>query len=110
MTSVKLLHPPEYTKDERQALVGFVLALKKTYVQDFLKRVELQKSGTKPVLRDRLQEALDEGDLTYEEVVNFLDSVAPWGKQHVILYKGPRGDVKLYAVSKYGTVRSRHLG
>jgi hypothetical protein len=94
MTSIKLLKPPEYTAEERQALIDFVLALRKSRIQDFLKQVELPKSGTKPDLRERLQEALDEGRLSYEQLVHFLDSVVPWGKQHVFLFTGPRGDMK----------------
>ena len=92
MTSITLLEAPAYTEDERRALIDFVLALKKSYIQDFLRRVELPRSGTKPDLRERLQEALAEGRLTYEQLVDFLDSVVPWGKQHVFLYKGPHGD------------------
>jgi len=94
MTSIKLLDRPDYTAEERQALIDFVLSLRKSHIQDFLKRVELPKSGTKPDLRERLQDALDEGHLTYEQLVDFLDSVAPWGKQHVFLFTGPRGDLK----------------
>lgn len=94
MTSIKLLAPPDYTAEERQALIDFVLALRKSHIQDFLKRIELPRSGTKPDLRERLQEALDEGRFTYEKVVDFLDSVAPWGKQHVFLYTGPRCDLQ----------------
>ena len=92
--SVKLLQPPQYTDDERQALVDFVFSLRKTYIQDFLGEAELQRSGTKDELRDRLQDALDEEAITYEALVAFLDTVAPWGKQHVILYTGPRGDLQ----------------
>jgi len=94
MTQIRLLDAPEYTAEERQSLVDFVLALKKTHIQDFLQRVELSKSGTKTDLRERLQEALDEGRLAYERVVDFLDSVVPWGKQHVFLYTGPRDDLR----------------
>jgi hypothetical protein len=94
MASIKLLGPPDYSAKEQQALIDFVLALRKSHVQDFLKQVELPKSGTKQDLRERVQEALDGGDLTYERLVDFLDSVAPWGKQHVFLYQGPRGDVQ----------------
>ena len=96
MESTTLLQPPEYTEEEQGALLDFVLALKKPQIQDFLKGVELPKSGTKPALRERLQGALDAGDATYEQVVDFLDSVAPWGKQHVFLYTGPRGDMGLW--------------
>jgi hypothetical protein len=96
MASIRLLHPPDYTVEECQALIDFVLALKKTQIQDFLQRVELPKSGTKSDLRERLQEALDEGDLEYGQVVQLLDSVVPWGKQHVFLYSGPREDVRAW--------------
>lgn len=96
MTEITLLEPPAYTEDEQRALIDFVLGLKKTYIQDFLRQAELPRSGTKPDLRERLQEALDEGRLTYEQVVDFLDTVAPWGKQHVFLYTGPRGDVRAW--------------
>lgn len=96
MTSIKMLHPPDYTEEERQALIDFVLALRKSHIQDFLARVELPKSGTKSDLRERLQEALNEGHLVYEEMVDFLDAVVPWGKQHVFLYTGPRGDLRAW--------------
>jgi hypothetical protein len=96
MASIKLLHPPDYSAEERQALIDFVLALRKSRILEFLKGVELFGSGTKQDLRDRLQEALDEGDLTYEQLIDFLDSVAPWGKQHVFLYHGPPNDVQAW--------------
>jgi len=64
MASIKLLGPPDYSAEEQQALIDFVLALRKSHIQDFLKQVELPRSGTKQELRERLQEALDEGDLT----------------------------------------------
>lgn len=96
MASIKLLGAPEYTAEERQALIDFVLALRKSHIQDFLKQLELARSGTKQDLRERLQEALDEGDLTYEQLVELLDGVAPWGKQHVFLYAGPRGSLRLW--------------
>ncbi len=94
MSVITLLEAPAYTEDERLALIDFVLSLKKSCVQDFLRQVEIPISGTKPELRERLEEALDDGQLTYEQVVSFLDSAAPWGKQHVFLYTGPRGDVR----------------
>lgn len=93
MTPIKLLEAPEYSTEEREALIDFVLALRKSKIQEFLSRAELRKSGTKPDLRSRLEEGLKEGTFTYERLVEFLDSVAPWGKQHVLLYKGPRGDL-----------------
>jgi hypothetical protein len=93
MTKHRALSPDA---EEQQALIDFVLALRKSHIQDFLKQVELPKSGTKEDLRERLQEALDEGELTYEQLVDFLDSVAPWGKQHVFLYHGPQHDIQAW--------------
>ena len=49
MEPIKLIQPPEYTEDERQSIVDFVLALKKTYIKEFLKRTELPVSGTEKV-------------------------------------------------------------
>ena len=89
MESIKLLGAPEYTAEERKALIDFVLDLRKSHIQEFLARAELPKSGTKSDLRDRIQEALDEGHLTYEQLVDLLDTAAPGGKQHVLLYTGP---------------------
>jgi hypothetical protein len=94
MSSIKLLGPPDYSAEEQQALIDFVLSLRKSHIRDFLEQVELRESGSKQDLRERLQEALDGGDLTYERLVESLDAVAPWGKQHVFLYHGPRGDIQ----------------
>jgi hypothetical protein len=94
---MKLLGPPDYSPEERQALLDFVLALRKSHIQGFLKEVELSGySGTKQKLRDRLQEALDGDEITCEQLVEFLDSEAPWGKQHVLLYHGPQHDVQAW--------------
>lgn len=94
MEPIRLLKPPEYTSDERDALLDFVLALRKSHVREFLKGVELPVSGTKATLRSRLQEELKKGGVTLDRLVEFLDSVAPWGKQHVFLYDGPRFDLR----------------
>ena len=96
MASIKLLGAPEYTAEERKALIDFVLALRKSHVQEFLARAELPRSGTKSDLRDRIQEALEEGHLTHEQLVDLLDTAAPWGKQHVLLYAGPRSNLQLW--------------
>jgi hypothetical protein len=109
---IKLLRPPDYSSEERQALIDFVLALRKSRIQEFLKGVELSKSGTKQDLRERLLDALDGGDLTYERLVDFLDSVAPWAKQHVFLYQGPRGDVQAWKDPNHTQrlLKQHHLG
>jgi len=78
MASIKLLDPPNYSGDERQALIDFVLALKKSHIQDFLKQVELPKSGTKQDLRDT-NSAWYEADVTVP---------AEWHGRRVVLGGG----------------------
>jgi len=92
---------PAYTDDERHAVIDFILALRKSQIQDLLRQAELARSGTKPTLRERLEDALDDGRLTLEQMVHFLDGVAPWGKQHVFLYAGPTRDVQRWRDPSY---------
>jgi hypothetical protein len=94
MLSIKSLPAPEYSDEDKHVLIDFLLALKKTHLRDFFRAVELPSSGTKPELRERIEHALDEGIVTHEQVVTFLDVLALWGKQHVYLYSGPRGDLR----------------
>ena len=97
MDSTKLLGSPEYSAEEREALIDFVLALRKSQIQDFLRVAEVSGySGTKENLRARIQEALDDGEITNALLVNFLDSVVPWGKQHVFLYHGPQNNIQAW--------------
>lgn len=112
MEPIRLLKPPEYTAEEREALIDFVLALRKSHIRDFLKLVELPVSGTKPDLRERLQEALKNGGLALERLVAFLDTVAPWGKQHVFLYDGPRFDLRRWKEPGHvqGLLKEHRLG
>lgn len=79
-----------YTEEEKEQVVAYFLAVRKSHIQDFLDKQNLPRSGTKEELRARIEEALDDGDLDYETLVGALDAVAPWGKQHVQLYDGPK--------------------
>ncbi|HRQ76176.1 MAG TPA: hypothetical protein PK098_09690 [Phycisphaerales bacterium] len=91
--AIKTLTAPEFTDEELAQLVTDLLALKKLQIQSFLEEVELPKSGTKAVIRERVEDALSNGGLPPERIVRFLDEVIPWGKQHVILYQGPTASI-----------------
>lgn len=95
------LTPTSYTTEECNALIDFVLALRKSYLQSFLKQINLPMYGTKPDLRMRFQEAIKKGILTPEQLIDFLDSVSLWGKQHVFLYKGPQNDIQSWKDPNY---------
>lgn len=81
---------PRYREEEREQVVEYFLSLRKAQVQEFLERHGLPTSGTKAELRSRIEQALSDGEINYEILVQALDSVVPWGKQHVQLYRGPR--------------------
>jgi hypothetical protein len=82
-----------FTRDERELIVADLLALKKTLIGEFLSRHDIPKSGTKEEIRSRIEETLDEGTLALRGLVQFLDEVIPWGKQHVYLYSGPKASI-----------------
>ena len=84
---------PEYSDEEKNAIVDYLLALKASKIRDFLEQHELKKSGTKGELRERVQEVLDSLELTYVNLVRCIDRVEPWGKQHVFLYNAPEGKI-----------------
>lgn len=73
---------------ERQALLTFLLALRLDRVRDFLGRKGLARYGNRDDLRQRLEENLASGAITVVDLVDFLDEVEPWSKQHVYLYGG----------------------
>lgn len=91
--SIRTLQAPEFSDDELAQLVTDLLVLKKTQIRDFLTRCGLAKAGTKETFRDRIEEALRAEELAPSQIVQFLDEVVPWGKQHVFLYKGPRDSI-----------------
>jgi hypothetical protein len=91
--NIKTLQPSAFTDEEQAQVVTDLLALKKAQIRDFLARSELPKSGTKEQIRERIEEKLDEGSLLLSQLVEFLDEVVPWGKQHVYLYKGPQSSI-----------------
>ncbi|MCB0325540.1 MAG: hypothetical protein KDD69_18290, partial [Bdellovibrionales bacterium] len=90
---VKALSAPAITDDERAQLVTDLMALRKPQICNFLVRSRLAKTGSKEVMRTRIEEALNDNDLSPTQIVQFLDEVVPWGKQHVLLFKGPKGSI-----------------
>lgn len=99
--TLKELPSPKYSEEEREKVIQYFMNLKGDVVREFLVSNELPKSGTKPELRKRIKGYLDEGTFEYKDLVNFLDTVTPWGKQHVFLYNGPETDVAKWRNDNY---------
>ncbi len=91
---LKELQPPEYTAEEKEKIIQYFMKLKGDLIRQFLEKHELLKSGIKSQLRLRILEHLDNGTLEYKDLVNFLDDVSPWEKQHVILLNGSETELR----------------
>jgi len=87
---IKTLRSRGFSDDEQSQIVTDLLALKKSQIGDFLVQVKLGKSGTKEEIRERIENALTDKSLALGRIVQFLDEVIPWGKQHVYMYRGPK--------------------
>lgn len=83
----------DYSDEEKERILQYVLELRKDYIVGFLKERELARSGTKQDLRERIQEYLAGDQLNFAELVELLNTIVPYGKQHVYLYDGPEGEV-----------------
>lgn len=109
---IKTVTLPTFSEDEQTLLITDLLALKKAQIGEFLAGVGLAKSGTKQDLRDRIEGALEDKSLSLPQIVHFLDSVIPWGKQHVYLYKGPQKTIADWQHENWVAklLKEHHLG
>ena len=71
----------------------FLFALRAAAIRTFLRRHDLTTSGTRDDLRERVEAALADGSVTYDDIVRFLDEEEPWGRQHVFLFGVDEGAV-----------------
>lgn len=101
--TIKNLPAPEYSEEEYEKIVDYLIALKKLKIQDFLEKFNISKTGNKSELRERIEETLDNGDISYRNIVDYIDVVAPWSKQHVILYDGPSESISKWKDPKWVT-------
>ena len=91
--AISELPAPHYTEEEREKILQYFMNLTGDLIREFLSDEKMPKSGTKPELKERIKAFLDEGQLEYKDLVNFLDAVTPFGKQHIILLDGPEEEV-----------------
>lgn len=82
--------PEPQRQSDGEILVDILVGLRIDRIRAFMDRVELPRSGTKADLRERLAEALSRGIFSINDLVDYLDEVEPWGRQHVILIDAER--------------------
>jgi hypothetical protein len=79
--------PEQDERGEQSLLVDVLLGLRVDRVRDFMDTAGLPRSGTKAELRERVDEALLSDAVSLNTLIDFLDRVEPWGRQHVILFE-----------------------
>lgn len=92
---------PRYTREEQDRIFDYFGDLKSDYIRSFLGGKNLHRSGPKTQLMVNIREGIESGGLNYGDLVNFLDTVIPWGKQHVFLYDGPESEVVNWRQQEY---------
>jgi len=91
---IRELTPPDYSEEEQERIIQYFMSLKKDLIKKFLQENEISISGTRQALRDRVLEHLDNESIEYKDLVNYLDTLTPWGKQHIFIYDGPESEIQ----------------
>jgi hypothetical protein len=84
-----------YSEEERIKIVDYFMNIKGDLIREFLEVKKIPKSGTKPELKERIIIYIEEGKILYNELINYIDTIVPYDKQHVYLYNGPNSNIVL---------------
>lgn len=76
-------------ESDRDNILKYFLSLNFNLISNFLETKGITKTRSRKDLNKKIIEALDNGDITFFDLLKFLESVELYGKQHVILYNGP---------------------
>lgn len=90
---------------EAAFLLDVLFNHKVAWVRDLLKEKGLPSSGTKPELRERLEEHLEAQAVEPSDLVDLLDQVEGWGNQHIYLFKA--SDALLAVLSDQDAFRDK---
>lgn len=82
-----------FTEEEENQIISDLISLKKEQITEFLGSVGQKKHGTKEDMRLRIENALEDGLVSIDKIVRFVDGIIPWGKQHVYMFRGPRSPI-----------------
>lgn len=77
--------PEHDQRTDDEILVDVLLGLRMDRVRDFVRSFGFPTSGAKADLRERVREGVEQGAIPVNAMVDYLDQVEPWGRQHVIL-------------------------
>lgn len=99
-----------FTEEEKNQIISDLISLKKEQITEFLGSVGQKKQGTKEDMRQRIENALEDGLVSIDKIVRFVDGIIPWGKQHVYMFRGPRSPVASWRDEMWVVNRLRKHG
>lgn len=79
---------------DQENIFKYFISLNSSLISDFLDTKGIQKTGNKKTLIKRVRENLEDENITYYDLLLYLESIELYGKQHVILYNGPTNYVE----------------
>lgn len=84
-----------HQSQELRQLVLELAALSSEQRSTFMNSHGLPGSLTNKLeVQQRIQEAVESGTVIREHIINYLDEVVPWGKQHIFLFRGPSASIR----------------
>jgi hypothetical protein len=78
-----------FTDEDRDTLVDLLLSHKAEYLREFFREHDISGAGNKQELRERILAGLGNHTLTLSGLVDLLDRIEGWGKQHVYMLNVP---------------------
>lgn len=78
-----------FDTEEFNLLLEYLSAHKKEFLKDFLRERGLFHSYNKDELMQKVREYVEEDRLSFEELVELLNTIEGWGDQHIYLYDAP---------------------
>ncbi len=78
----------EFSEKEQEEIIKYFFDLNLNFIKDFCDIHDIPKRGNKPDYQERIIENIDEGIVSYMDLIDFVDQIERYGKQHVLLYKG----------------------
>ena len=88
---------PEFNDEEVDQVVDYLMALNNAPIAALLKQSSLPYSNkNKTELRAEIVRGVKDGNLTKDDLLEWLDLLEGWGNQHVYLYIAPEGETKVW--------------
>jgi hypothetical protein len=77
-----------FREKEQEEIIKYFMDLNLDFIKNFCDIYDIPKRGNKPDYEKRIIENINEGVINYSNLIDFVDEIEKYGKQHVLLYEG----------------------